>query len=466
VNDTESRASENRVEPDYRSVIEGAHEAFVAMDAGGFVIDWNPQAEATFGWSRGEMIGQVLADTIIPERHRDSHWQGLQRFLDTGEGPVLDKRIEIEALHREGYEFPIEMTISVHRARDACYFHAFLHDISDRRRAELIVDLQHAVTRTLAEAESAECVVAILLRELGERMEWEYGAFWRPQPGATGLVCEDVWHGDEARLATFAAVSKATPLPEGTGLPGRVWALRRPAYVVDVTRDANFPRASAAVEAGLHGAICFPVSDRDERIGAIEFLSRAIGHADERLLDALASIGAQVGGQLRAMRERGELLERMETMARTDELTGLPNRRAWDDALERELARSRRSMERFSVAILDLDHFKQFNDTHGHPAGDELLRDAGEAWRAAVRAGDFLARYGGEEFALLLPGCPPAPGGKAVERVRAAMPRGETCSAGIAAWDGAESGRELVARADAALYAAKRAGRNRTVVAD
>jgi diguanylate cyclase (GGDEF)-like protein/PAS domain S-box-containing protein len=466
VNDADARQATGRSERDYRSVVEGAHDAFVAMDAGGFIIDWNPRAEATFGWRRDEVLGRVLADTIVPERHRDAHWSGLQRYLETGEGPVIDKRIEIEALHREGFEFPVEMTISVHRSGETPYFNAFLHDISDRRRAALIVDLRHAVTRTLAQAESADCVIAILLRELGERMEWEYGAFWRPAAEGASLVCTDVWSLEEERLAGFAEASKAIELEEGVGLPGRVWASRRPAFVVDVTRDGNFPRAAAAIEAGLHGAICFPVANQDVRLGTIEFLSAAIGHADEKLLDALASIGAEVGGHLAAMRERSELLSRMETMARTDELTGLPNRRAWEDQLQRELARARRSGERFSIAILDLDHFKDFNDSRGHQAGDELLKDAGAAWPQAVRASDFLARYGGEEFALLLPGCPPACGSDAVERIRSATPRGETCSAGLAAWDGEESAEALVARADAALYEAKRAGRDRIVTAE
>ncbi|MCA1699233.1 MAG: PAS domain S-box protein, partial [Actinobacteria bacterium] len=101
-----------------RSILERAHEAFISIDAGGFITDWNPQAEATFGWSREEAVGRVLSDTIIPLRYRGDHLRGLERFLETGEGPLLEQRIEIEALHRDGYELPIELTISVHSARD------------------------------------------------------------------------------------------------------------------------------------------------------------------------------------------------------------------------------------------------------------------------------------------------------------------------------------------------------------
>jgi diguanylate cyclase (GGDEF)-like protein len=115
--------------------------------------------------------------------------------------------------------------------------------------------------------------------------------------------------------------------------------------------------------------------------------------------------------------------------------------------------------------MVDLDRFKDFNDAFGHQAGDGLLADAATAWRSVVRNTDFIARYGGEEFALLLPGCPPDPGTALIERLRAATPLDQTCSAGIAVWDHEEEAESLVARADAALYAAKKGGRDRSVVA-
>jgi diguanylate cyclase (GGDEF)-like protein/PAS domain S-box-containing protein len=467
VNDTDADLSATGSERDFRAILEGAHEAFLAMDTRGIIIDWNPQAEATFGWSREEAVGRVLADTIVPERHRDAHWQGLRRYLTTGEGPVIDKRIEIEALHRGGFEFPVELTISVrHLPSGETFFNAFLHDISDRRRAALYVEAQHAVTRILAEADSEEEVVVGLLRELGGRMGWDYGALWRMDQETGRLVCVDQWTVGGAHLEPFTAASREISFEAGEGLPGRVWDSRQPALVVDVVNDDNFPRAPAAVEAGLHAAICFPLVSDEAPLGVIEFLSSAIGQTDERLVDVLASIGIQVGQHLTVVRERAELLARLAEMARTDDLSGLPNRRAWADELERELSRAGRSGEQFSVAMLDLDHFKSFNDTYGHQAGDEVLRRAGAAWPPALRATDFVARYGGEEFAVLLPGCPPNPASEVVERIRAMTPMGQTCSAGIAAWDREESAEELVARADAALYEAKRRGRNQIVLAE
>ena len=163
--------------------------------------------------------------------------------------------------------------------------------------------------------------------------------------------------------------------------------------------------------------------------------------------------------------EREELLARVQAMARTDALTGLPNRRSWDEELLKELARAARQDYRVAVALLDIDHFKAFNDEFGHPAGDEFLREAGAAWRLTLRVTDLIARYGGEEFAVLLPRCPADEAAAVVDRVRAATPMGRTCSAGIATWDGSEPPDSLVARADAALYEAKERGRDRTILA-
>jgi diguanylate cyclase (GGDEF)-like protein len=164
-------------------------------------------------------------------------------------------------------------------------------------------------------------------------------------------------------------------------------------------------------------------------------------------------------------RQREGLQARMARMARTDVLTGLPNRRAWEEELPREIQRAKRSGRPLCAALLDLDHFKQFNDLYGHQAGDDHLREAARVWRQRLRTTDLLARHGGEEFAVLLTGTGLAEAKEVIEALRDAVPREETVSAGVAEWDEAENGRQLMARADLALYEAKRGGRDRTVTA-
>lgn len=159
------------------------------------------------------------------------------------------------------------------------------------------------------------------------------------------------------------------------------------------------------------------------------------------------------------------LLAESEARARTDALTGLANRRAWDEELRRELARAGRQGWPVCVAMLDLDHFKAFNDEEGHLAGDELLKESAIRWRVALREADFMARYGGEEFSVLLPDCTMDEAVEVIERLRVSTPMGQTCSAGVASWDGSETAPELLRRADGALYSAKRTGRDRLLTA-
>jgi diguanylate cyclase (GGDEF)-like protein len=152
-------------------------------------------------------------------------------------------------------------------------------------------------------------------------------------------------------------------------------------------------------------------------------------------------------------------------LAHNDALTGIPNRRSWELELPREMARVRRYGGRLHVALLDLDHFKRYNDHHGHQGGDRLLKEATAAWRTRMRRTDLLARYGGEEFAVLLRDCTHADAIAVLCDLRAVTPSGQTFSAGLAEWDGQEGPEGLVGRADRALYEAKHAGRDR-IMAD
>jgi PAS domain S-box-containing protein len=128
------RTSEQRA----RLVIESAYDAFIAMDADGVIIDWNPQAEKTFGFPSSQAVGRKLSETIIPERHRTRHRLGLEQFLKTGEGPLIGKPVEITALRADGSEFPVGLTISPVRWADTWIFNAFLHDITDRKEKDAL----------------------------------------------------------------------------------------------------------------------------------------------------------------------------------------------------------------------------------------------------------------------------------------------------------------------------------------
>jgi diguanylate cyclase len=162
----------------------------------------------------------------------------------------------------------------------------------------------------------------------------------------------------------------------------------------------------------------------------------------------------------------GSLAGRLRALASTDPLTGLPNRRGWEVSLERELARVRRRRTPLCVAVLDLDHFKEFNDDQGHLAGDRLLKEVAATWLGLLRDTDVLARYGGDEFGIILPDCYPNKANEIVSRLCAATAGGATCSAGVVSAEDDLDMSSLIDRADQALYRAKDAGGNQAVFAE
>lgn len=171
-------------------------------------------------------------------------------------------------------------------------------------------------------------------------------------------------------------------------------------------------------------------------------------------------------GVARIARDRRELTARLAESARTDPLTGLLNRRGFEDAAAGALARARRDGETVGLLLLDLDGFKHLNDSRGHRAGDELLVRVAAAWRASLRAGDLLARAGGDEFLVLLVDTDRARAGDVANRLRACTPYDISCSVGITISHAEDADADrLVGEADDALYAAKATGRDRIVFA-
>lgn len=157
------------------------------------------------------------------------------------------------------------------------------------------------------------------------------------------------------------------------------------------------------------------------------------------------------------------LTNQIHDLARNDALTGLPNRGSFEVELARALARAERDHRPLSVLLVDVDDFKEINDSEGHVAGDDFLRKTVAAWNERLRPGDVLARWGGDEFAAILPDCPAAAALEVAERLRAAMPA-TTCTIGAAEWNREEDGEALLSRADRALYEGKHRGRNRVAI--
>lgn len=178
---------------------------------------------------------------------------------------------------------------------------------------------------------------------------------------------------------------------------------------------------------------------------------------EHRAVRAVQVVADEIGLALRT----SDMQRRREEFARTDPLTGLLNRRAWDEQLRSLLTESHRYGHPLVIAIADLDHFKSYNDTYGHFAGDQFLQQFATAARACLRATDVFARWGGEEFIIALPGCDITHAMSILEKVRTSVPHGRTCSIGATQWDTGETLEACTTRADHWLYEAKHAGRDR-----
>lgn len=205
-----------------------------------------------------------------------------------------------------------------------------------------------------------------------------------------------------------------------------------------------------------------PVRSGDRTTAAMSVgWSQRLERMNDRRVQVVSLLADQAGVALRQV----ALLDELEQLAQTDALTTLPNRRSWDRTLDTLLSMSAATGHPLSVALVDLDHFKAFNDTYGHAAGDEFLREFADRAHAVLRSADTVARWGGEEFAVALPDCQGPVAAEVLERIRLGVPTGQTCSIGYGTWDGQETAADLMERVDAALYAAKRAGRDRIQLA-
>jgi diguanylate cyclase (GGDEF)-like protein/PAS domain S-box-containing protein len=254
--------------------------------------------------------------------------------------------------------------------------------------------------------------------------------------------------------------------------PAECWALRTGHPHLVPAGDSTAPCAHAA---GVkHMYLCVPILAQGETLGILHLQ----GTDDSPQLNASElSIKTTFAGQVGLSIANIKLREALRTQSVRDALTGLYNRRYLEEVLEREVRRASRAAQSLGVLIIDLDHFKNFNDTYGHDAGDVVLRETGASLTKGIRAEDFVCRFGGEEFVVILPTADVTASRGRAERLRSKMReltimyQGKslgmvTISVGVAAFpEHGMSPKELMAAADAALYEAKRGGRDQVVVA-
>jgi two-component system, sensor histidine kinase and response regulator len=276
----------------------------------GYFKHVNPAWETTFGYTREELLSRPYLDLVHPD----------DREATTAEAAKIASgrsTLSFENRYRcKDGSYKWLLWSAVVRAEKGLIY-AIARDVTERKCEEARLAAQYAVTRVLAESLTLASATPRMLQAICESLNWSVGAIWRVDQKTNVLRCVETWHMPSARVRKFDQGTHSRTFSPGIGLPGRVWAQAQPAWIEDVTRDANFPRASIAAHEGLHAAFGFPILLGAEVLGVLEFFSPHIQQPDRRLLEMMSAIGSQIGQFI----ERKEAEDALRVYARDLEVT-------------------------------------------------------------------------------------------------------------------------------------------------
>ncbi|MCA1815443.1 MAG: PAS domain S-box protein [Acidobacteria bacterium] len=293
---------------------ENAADAILIVNEESIIQFANRAAGEIFGYAAGELCGASLT-RLMPEHMRRLHRAGVERYAATGARRMPWGGVELPGLHSSGRELELEISFGEFTEGGRRYFTGVARDVSERKHAERARAVQHAVTRALVEAVGVGETVGRVLRSVGEIMRWEVAEYWGVDAGAGVLRCEGSWHAPSVSFDEFDDESRARTFRGGEGLPGRVWATGEAAWLADVARDDNFPRARAAAREGIRAGFAFPVRSGAEVVGVMEFFSREARVPDAELNAVMSSVGTQLG-QLVERKRAEDSLRRAEAAQR------------------------------------------------------------------------------------------------------------------------------------------------------
>lgn len=462
----------------FRSVAQTASEAIITIDEWGNVTYWNASATRMFGYKEDQVLGQSIS-FIMPVRYRADHEAAIKRHATTGEIKIEGKTVELSGLRKDGSEFPLELSMSRWKTQQGTFFTAIIHDISDRKQVEKqIVDQSRALEQraiqlsTLFEVGSTISGTIELQQLLDHALATIIGSEVLQIEQKAGILLEN-----EGRLTLVSHMGHSEEflalhqdISSGECLCGLVLETGEILVSDDSDRDDRHTIRYEGMEP--HGHVIVPLKAMEKVVGVLYLYTAPGTDVDDEKKQLFATIGGQLGVAI----ENARLFEKTKKLSLHDPLTGLANRNFMNIELRKAFTMSRRTDRPLSLIMLDLDHFKQYNDTQGHPAGDKLLADIAAIIVSIMRETDMVVRYGGEEFLIILPETDSASALKIAERIRTTImhmgfvhagsdqPNHITVSQGIATFDQTmkvEDESRLIVMADAALYQAKDSGRNR-----
>ncbi|MCW8825494.1 MAG: EAL domain-containing protein, partial [Gammaproteobacteria bacterium] len=382
-----------------RSIVSSSLDAIITIDRHGRVTGWNEQATIIFGWYEDEVIGQLLSETIIPERFCHAHNRGVARAVENREGRMLTTRVEVVGQKRSGEEIPLELSITEITVEDEIAFSAFIRDISEQKMAQekiernlisqgLIASVLEISLKPISFEQRLDQILQEILNIPWLRLQSKGSVFIVGEDGRTLEMAAQ--HGLSSELILSCASVKF-----GECLCGRVAETHQVIHkgCVDHDHDKRFTHMEE------HGHYCLPILSGEHLLGVVNLYIDYDHKRNDDEVALLSSISHTIGGMIQRHQAERSLLHN----AFHDSLTDLPNRILFLERLKHCMSRlSRQGDNSFAVLFLDLDRFKFINDSLGHSVGDQLLIDVAKRLKSCSRPDDTVARLGGDEFTILL----------------------------------------------------------------
>ncbi|WP_373050228.1 bifunctional diguanylate cyclase/phosphodiesterase [Thalassovita aquimarina] len=401
-------------EQKFRAITDMALDAVIVIDDEGRITLWNPAAEKVFGYPAEEAIGQNIHLWLAPDEYHETYKKNWPKFRESGEGPVIGVTFEARAVTRHRGEIPIELSVSSAHLNDKWHAIGIARDISERKAMERSVTEEREMLRVIDDTLSsfivkpnAKRAFEIVLNELLKLSGSECGFLQDRRTDENGaphmrtLAMSELDRNGETRPSRGTQDPKdlfktCEGLNTDDIFNGEIVIDNAP---VEQFRGKDLPTGHPSISSFLG----IPLKRGETVIGAIGLANRRGGYDMsfvDRITPFITAIAEVVeANQNEEARRKSE--QRTARMANYDELTGLPNRSQFKERLLMATKRAERYSERCALLLLDLDHFKDVNDTLGHPVGDALLSSVARRLTSVTRESDIVARLGGDEFAVL-----------------------------------------------------------------
>jgi diguanylate cyclase (GGDEF)-like protein/PAS domain S-box-containing protein len=474
--ETDQRRAKDRSER-LAAIVESSDDAIIAKSLDGIILEWNAGAERMYGYQPAEVIGRAIS--ILAPADRPDEMPALLERVTRG---LRVEHIETVRVHKDGSNIDVSITVSPLRDSEGTIMGAstIARDIGDAKRAG--VDLATANRGIAIHADELErrnhslTLMNTMSEMLGSieseaeayQIVEDFGTQLFPNVSGTILITNPSGTLLEAVGRWGNEVHREAEMP-----PADCWAVRR-GRICGRPSALNTPRCRHITEA-LDAYLCVPLIAQGRTIGVMHLVAPAVNGEDNPQLDpSTETVSATFMESLALALANFRLREMLQVQSIRDPLTGLFNRRFMDDALDRELKRAVRRERPFGLLMIDIDHFKRWNDTFGHDAGDVLIREVSRVLEQHTRGEDIASRYGGDEFLVALPETSLEVCIRRAEELHLAIRNLDvhhrdrvlgtiTVTIGVASYPENTADPEGLTRAaDQAMYSGKRAGRDTT----